>query len=167
MVALRFGLSGHARSGLAPGADNATEESAPGDADGDDAYEVRTAASDGTVSTAQLVSVTVTDVPEAAGIASISPFNGETNITVVSDIAVRFDEPVDPATLTDGSIILCVAGQEVAGRLELSRDGLQATFSPDDPLPGSVLGSIEIDGDQIRTVDGTAIDADGDGIAGG
>lgn len=36
-----------------------------------------------------------------------------------------------------------------------------------DPLPGSVLGSIEIDGDQIRTVDGTAIDADGDGIAGG
>ena len=146
----------------------------PGDADGDNSFDLVVTASDGANTTDQFITVDVADVFEAApaapvapGIASLTPSPSEGGVSVGRLISVTFTEPIDAATITPETFSLTVAGDPVEGTLSVSPDGFQATFTPSEILPSSSRATINIDGSQILTLDGDPIDADGDGADGG
>ena len=124
-------------------------------------------------------------VSDPTGIAELSPSPGESLVTVLRDVVVRFDEPVDATSVTgggqstivestsaanagDGPAVYVIAGGErLAGRLVVSSTNEFATYYFDDPLPASTEVRIVVDGDRIVGQDGLALDADGDNQPGG
>jgi hypothetical protein len=104
---------------------------------------------------------------QPARIESTSPADGEHHVNLVRETIVRFDERVDPATVTTDSLYLIAKGQRVPGRVVVSGAERFATFFYDNALPASTEVRIVVDGDRIRGRDGALLDADGDGVAGG
>jgi alpha-tubulin suppressor-like RCC1 family protein len=60
-----------------------------------------------------------------------NPPPGKRDVPLNATLLVVFSEPIDPATITPQSVRLVLDGQPVAGRAELSSDGLRVEFRPD------------------------------------
>ncbi|MBE9061109.1 Ig-like domain-containing protein [cf. Phormidesmis sp. LEGE 11477] len=105
--------------------------------------------------------------PLTTTITEISPANGSEMVTLTREAIVRFSKRVDPATVTSESIKFVSLGAEVAGRLVVSSTEKFATFFPSESWNPSAEVRIIVDGDKIIGRDGTALDADSDGIPGG
>jgi len=96
-----------------------------------------------------------------------SPANGEEMVSLTRETIIRFDNEVDPATITPESFYLIANGERVAGRIRVSATERFATFFYDNPLPASTGVRIMVDGNLIRGRDGLPLDADNDGEPGG
>lgn len=101
------------------------------------------------------------------GIAGISPSDGTKMVSLTREVRVDFNTKIDPSTLTNDSFYLIANGNRIAGRIDISPTNLFLNFFYDETLPPSTEVRVVIDGNLIKTPDGVAIDADGDGIAGG
>jgi len=106
-------------------------------------------------------------VADPTGIESISPANGESQVNVSRETIVKFDEPIDPATVTTETFKVFAAGQARPGTIRVNRTQQIATFFYDTPLPASTAVRVELDGSRIIGVDGLALDADGTDEPGG
>lgn len=123
----------------------APDYEAPGDADGDNVYEVQVKAGDGTLSDAQAVKVTVTDVNEAPVITSNS-FSADENQTDVGTITAT-----DPEG--DGFTYSITGGADQhAFTIEASTGKLIFQSAPDYEAPG------DADGDNMYQVEITVSD---------
>ena len=107
---------------------------------------------------------TVLDLPR---VTSVSPQDGEEMISVTRETIVRFDEPIDPATVTSDALHLLANGQRVSSRIRVSSTERFATIFYNSPLPASTEVRLVVDGDLIMGRDGSALDADGDDVPGG
>jgi hypothetical protein len=101
------------------------------------------------------------------GIESFSPAHGEDHVNVARETIVRFNDKIDPATLTGEALQLTAAGKAIGGRIVVSSTERFATFFYDEPLPASTEVQATLDGNRVKGRDGYSIDADGDGLPGG
>lgn len=106
-------------------------------------------------------------IDRPVGIIELSPANGATLVNMTRETIVRFDDAIDPATITEQSFFLTALGERIPGRIQVSSTERFATFFYDEPLPSSTRIRVEIDGNLIRGRDGLLLDADGDGVPGG
>ena len=104
---------------------------------------------------------------QPARILTTSPASGDQMVNVARETIVRFDERVNPATVTTDSFYLVAKGERVPGRVVVSSTERFATFFYDTALPSSTEVRFVVDGNRIRGRDGALLDADGDGVAGG
>ncbi len=100
-------------------------------------------------------------------IQSFSPANGEEMVNLTRETVVRFNGPIDPATVTPDSFYLIANGQRLPGRILVSSTERFVTFFYETPLPPSTAVRVFIDGGLIRGRNGFALDADADGGPGG
>ncbi len=130
------------------------------------------------------IPATLFDVADPTGIGEVSPAAGERLVSVNRETVIRFDEQVDPDSITGGGKTLLVTaapanssgappihvianGQRLGGRLIVSSTERFATFYFDDPLPASTEVRIVVDGQRIMGRDGLLLDADGNNEPGG
>jgi len=106
-------------------------------------------------------------VADPTGVARVSPAAGEDLVSVTRETIVRFDEPIDPATLTTDALQVIANGQRIPGRIVVSSTERFATFFYDAPLPASTEVRVVVDGDLILGRDGLPLDANGDNEPGG
>ncbi len=78
-------------------------------------------------------SITLDDSPPQ--VIGIVPTHGSTQVERTTLITIKFSEPVNPATVTTGTIKVISPQGPVAGVLTLSPDGTEAIFDPTDSLP--------------------------------
>ncbi|MDJ0844826.1 Ig-like domain-containing protein [Crocosphaera sp.] len=100
-------------------------------------------------------------------ITEITPSNGAEMVALTRETVVKFNVEIDPNTVTEDSLYLIANGQRIAGRRVVSSTNKFVTFFYDEPLPSSTEIRVVVDGDKITTINGIAIDADGDGNLGG
>ena len=98
------------------------------------------------------------EVADPTGIAAISPTDGEQMVSVARETIVRFDEPIDPATVTEDSFYLLANGERVSGRIVVSSTERFATMFYGAPLSPSTEIRVVIDGDAIMGRDGLPLD---------
>jgi Tol biopolymer transport system component len=81
----------------------------------------------------------LTAVPAAAPpvVVRTDPPPGKRDVPLNCVIVVVFSEPLDPRTLTAGSMRLVAGAAVVSGRITLAADGLRAEFQPDQLLQPS------------------------------
>ncbi|WP_088510816.1 Ig-like domain-containing protein [Thaumasiovibrio subtropicus] len=88
--------------------------------------------------TAQTISFTTGDSVDllSPSVSRFTPENSATNVPVNTEIAVEFDQAIDPVTITSRTFYIYDndAGDAVEGTLTVAADGLRATFVPDAPL---------------------------------
>jgi hypothetical protein len=106
-------------------------------------------------------------VDAATRVVATQPADGGQQANLDRKIVVEFDRAVNPDTIDGDAIQVLASGTALEGRLTLSSNGKIATFFPDELLPASTQLRIMVDGDAITGADGRAVDADGDGEAGG
>jgi len=106
-------------------------------------------------------------VSEPTHVSEFVPAHTEELVGLTREIIVRFDKPVDPATVTPESFFVIAAGQRVEGTIRVSATERFATLFHPDPLPQSARIRTVVEGDQIMGRDGLPLDADGDGRPGG
>ncbi len=97
-----------------------------------------------------------------------SPQDGETGVAIRRETVLRFDRPVDRASLDAQSLYASVGGERLPARIHVAPDGLTVTlFYAGDGLPAHAEVLITLDGDRARSANGHGLDADGDGFVGG
>ncbi len=106
------------------------------------------------------------DIPEVLTV-EISPTDGEEMVNLTRETIVRFGGTVREETVTPESFYLIANGSRVQGEIRVSSTGEFATFFYDEPLPPSTEVRVVVEGDGILAINGTPIDGDGDGVAGG
>lgn len=107
------------------------------------------------------------DVALRTEIAEVTPGDGEQHVSLNRPVKVRFDNPINPATVDSDSFYVMAGGEKVAGSVEVEGDLKTVAFYPDANWPVSNLMQIYVDGDKIQDAAGLAVDADGDGQLGG
>lgn len=107
------------------------------------------------------------EVADPVGIAMLTPDGSNPSVSPTSDLVVRFESTIDPATVTNRSIYVNAAGERVPGQAVVSENGRSVRWTPSDPLPSAVALQWVIDGDRLFDSEGTPIDADGDDRPGG
>lgn len=106
--------------------------------------------------------------PQFATLDWTSPVSGESSVAITRETVIAFSEPVDPETVTDASIRVSFGGSPILGNIVTSPDGLRASVFYSSPhLPANASVRVTVDGDQLATQSGRALDLDGDGIPGG
>jgi len=75
---------------------------------------------------------TVDSTPPA--VSSITPADKSGNAPVRTSILVQFSEPIDPASVTAGSVSLTTGAVQVPGDIRLGADGRSLIFKPQDKL---------------------------------
>ncbi len=68
-------------------------------------------------------------------VATTSPVDGATGVSITSPIQVIFSEPVEPASVDDMTIQVSAGGNPVAGTLNLRSGNTLVHFQPEQPLP--------------------------------
>ena len=106
-------------------------------------------------------------VAQPVHVTEISPANGEEMVSVTREVVVRFDDRIDPATITADSLYLIANGQRVPGRLRVSSTERFATFFPTNSLAPSTEVRVVLEGDRVRGRDGLAVDGNDDRVPGG
>lgn len=103
------------------------------------------------------------------GVARVTPSEGSVDTALTFRPQVFFSRAVDPATLNvDTFYATGPDGQRLQTTLVPAQDGSFVWMFFAQPLPGSARITLHLDGNAIRAqADGTALDADGDGRAGG
>ncbi len=133
----------------------------------DDEFELSISGDISDVAGNRVTSVLPFEVVDPPGISSVSPRNGEEMVSVTREAIIRFDEQIDPATLTHESFQVLANSAPIPGRIAVSRTERFATFYFDQPLPPSTAIQIALDGDRIMGRDGLTLDADNDNFQGG
>lgn len=106
-------------------------------------------------------------VAQPVHIAEITPASGEELVSPTRLTVVRFDDAVDPATVTADSFYLIAQGARVPGTISVSSTDRFATFTYANPLPAATEVRVVVDGSKIMGRNGLALDADGDNTPGG
>lgn len=115
--------------------------------------------------TVQSYAVTVPTPPFT--IVAIEPEADEMQVGVTYRPLVEFSRPVDPDTLTASSFYATDAtGALIPATIVPFADGLGAWLLFQETLPGSQAITLRIDGSEIRSLDGTFLDAGLTGAAG-
>jgi dipeptidyl aminopeptidase/acylaminoacyl peptidase len=92
----------------------------------------------------------------AVTVVRTDPPAGKRDVPLNSRARIIFSEPVDRVTVTPTSLVLSQAGGRVAGEVDVSADGLEATFQPAaDLLPGTEYSLTVAAG--IRDLDGSSL----------
>ncbi|MEZ6120484.1 MAG: Ig-like domain-containing protein [Pirellulaceae bacterium] len=104
---------------------------------------------------------------QRVGILEVSPAAGERRVNRNRETIVRFTDEVLPESVNTDSLYLVANGERIPGTVRVSPTRRFATFYYDAPLPSATEVRVVIDGTLIKDVNGGAIDADNDGIAGG
>lgn len=102
-------------------------------------------------------------------VVATDPRVGSSSLQLDGPVAVTFSEAMHPASITESSFEVRVAGVAVAGERTLSADGLTARFEPDDSFPDLTRVRVDVladvlDFDQSVRVQGVA-DANGNALA--
>jgi hypothetical protein len=101
-------------------------------------------------------------------IVETSPSAGESGVSVTRESVLRFSAPLAAdAVLSTASFHADFGGRRLLTRPELSADRRTATLFYLENLPGSARVQVTFDGDGVNDINGQAVDADGDGVAGG
>jgi hypothetical protein len=109
--------------------------------------------------------VTVTKPPFK--VTGTTPENGADEAGVTVRPQVRFSKPVNPATLNTNNFSATALGQRLPATIVPGGNGLFAWLIFQQPMPSSTMITLTVDGASIQSADGEALDADGDGVAGG
>ncbi|MFV0383540.1 Ig-like domain-containing protein, partial [Paracoccus sp. (in: a-proteobacteria)] len=97
----------------------------------------------------------------------VSPASGAKEVGATFRPEIHFSRPVDSATVTAETMFLTdAAGEKIPANIQVSEDGLKAWLFPSAAMPGASSIRINVTGG-IQARDGTALDGDGDGAAGG
>jgi hypothetical protein len=94
----------------------------------------------------------------APEVVSITPADGESNVSTRTSIRVQFSQPLDPATVNGMTLNVSTATGTIAGTVTYSI-GAGATFTPDGPLGLRTPYTV--------TISGTIMGTDGQTLAGG
>lgn len=129
------------------------------------AVTIRDTAGNTTVQTLDLTLPTLA----AFKVNSVTPVNGAADVGVTFRPEVFFSRAVDKATLTANSLFATDAsGTKLDATIVASDDGKSASLFFKNAMPGASNVTIHVDGDAVKAAaDGLALDADGDGAAGG
>jgi hypothetical protein len=102
-------------------------------------------------------------------LAGVSPAGGAGEVGVTFRPQVNFSRAVNPATLTADTLYATdPAGNKLAATIVPAADGSFAWLFFNAPLPGGAAITINVVGSGIRAAaDGSFLDADGNGVAGG
>ncbi|MCB0089967.1 MAG: Ig-like domain-containing protein, partial [Caldilineaceae bacterium] len=100
-------------------------------------------------------------------LSSVSPASGAGDVAVTRETVLVFSHPLDASSITADSVFAQFGGEKLAATRHLSPDGAKLTLFYDAPLPASARVRVTVDGDRLRDANGQAVDADGDGVAGG
>ena len=80
---------------------------------------------------------------------------------------IEFSRPIDKTTLTPNDFYLSDStGTVIPATIVPSDDGSYAFLFPTNPMPGASVVKLTVDGSKIKTIDGTNLDAAGNGTAG-
>ena len=92
-------------------------------------------------------------------VSSTSIGNGQTAVPVNAPYTVRFDEPMDPATLDDTSFSVRdnTTFQNLPGMIQIDADGMTVSFVPDQPLPIGRNFSVSLDASRIADTSGNLL----------
>jgi TolB protein len=90
-------------------------------------------------------------------IVRISPPPGKRDVALNSSIVVVFSEPMDARTITDQSVQLLRGTTPVAGRIELGRNHMTASFVPNELLAATTEYQLVVSRD-VRDLDGDALE---------
>ncbi len=102
-------------------------------------------------------------------VASFTPLNGARDVGTTYRPQVFFSRPVNPASLSSNNFYATgPSGAKLAANIVPSGDGTFAWLFFTQPMPSSSEITIHLDGSTILAAnDGTPLDADGNGAAGG
>lgn len=75
---------------------------------------------------------------------AFSPASGATNVSTGRVIQVTFSEAIDPTTVTSSSLAVLAGSQPIGGRVQVSSDGLVASFSPHRALAGQTSYTVSL-----------------------
>ncbi|MBI2926319.1 MAG: hypothetical protein HYY24_11520 [Verrucomicrobia bacterium] len=134
-------------------------------------YLVRAKATDkvGAFSLSLAIKLTVV-APTAPPLTTIEslPSSGEQEVAVTRETIIRFSNPLsDTALVMPEQLYAEFGGRRLLSRVELSTDRRTATLFYLEHLPGGARVRVTFDADQVFDLFGQAVDADGDGTAGG
>lgn len=104
---------------------------------------------------------------EQTTIIRTSPAHGEGMVSTTRETVIEFSRPISPTTILSTTVWAQFGGQSLPANLRVSPDGLQVTLFYDNPLPNAARIRLTVDGDALVDTEGYAVDADGDGLAGG
>jgi RHS repeat-associated protein len=113
---------------------------------------------------------TPTETPAISAITSLtstSPAHGERDVAITRETILRFNGPLERASVTDDAFRAEFGGERLAARLHVSPDQTRVTLFYDPPLPGTARIRVTVDGSRLRDPAGRAVDADHDGVLGG
>ena len=97
-----------------------------------------------------------------------SPAAGEGNMAVTRETILRLSAPLAPtATVGNDRLYAEFGGQKLLSRVQLSTDRRTLTLFYLAPLPGRARIRVTFNGDGLNDAAGQAVDADGNGQAGG
>lgn len=82
---------------------------------------------------------------EAPTILSVNPENGDTNVSIATNIVAVISEPIDLSSVSTGSFRFTVSGESENISGSFSTEGAKITFDPDDNLEYSTKYSVFID----------------------
>jgi Ca2+-binding RTX toxin-like protein len=102
-------------------------------------------------------------------ITSVTPADGAGDVGATFRPEVFFSRAVDLSTLNSNTLYATDAGgNRLDASIIASKDATSAWLFFDEAMPGASTITIHVDGDAIKAAsDGVALDADGDGAAGG
>ncbi|MGS0754935.1 Ig-like domain-containing protein [Roseateles sp. GG27B] len=103
------------------------------------------------------------------GLVSLTPADGGADVGVTQRPLVVFSRAVNTATLNSSTFYATGPdGSKLDATIVPSDSGSYAWLFFANPMPGAARITVHVDGSQIRAAaDGTFLDADGDGVAGG
>ena len=108
----------------------------------------------------ETLAVTVSSLPFT--VTALTPDRYEADVGVTYRPSVSFSRAFDPATLTaDSFYVTDSSGAKIPATIVPYKDGTGAWLLFDDAMPGAQRMSIHLEGNAIRSVDGTTLDANG------
>lgn len=101
----------------------------------------------------------IIEVPDAKRptVVRTDPKSGKRDVPLNIQLRVIFSEPVDPATVTNSTLVVEEQRSPVEGNIAVSPDGLEATFLPTAPLLPETEYTIFV-GSGILDLDGSPLD---------
>lgn len=101
-------------------------------------------------------------------VVEFAPENGAGTVGSNFRPKVEFSRPIDITTLTDDSFYATDAnGNKLDATIAVGPSGQIAWLFFDEPMPGSSKINVTLEGSKIKAADGTLLDGDEDGNAGG
>jgi len=116
--------------------------------------------------TAGAVSIPAVVRISPVNIASVSPNDGDRAVKVDRPVTVRFSTAVDLSN-AELAIDVFALGEELPGRMEISRTQEFVTFYPETPFPDQTRLRVRVNGDVLRDLNGNLVDINGDETFGG